>query len=330
MTGGRPPSTWEGAGVVSSYADLSDALTADRVDPLQVAFAAAGAGIDTLGVVVNPLDSLFAAGIGWLIEHVDFLSDPLDALAGDPAAVLEQARAWQAMSAELGATAIGYRHAAATVAAGWNGADPPTPTQGPWTGAPRRWTGVPRTPRNSPTCRLDRRGGRPRPGADPRRHREVPVGRDSVARRRGRRGRRHRRVLPRRASGRRRRAGDLARAHVRAAHLRPARNAGRSRQQRAAARRGAAGHGRRARRGHPEHGRRDRRDRHGDPAVLQIGRQIDDAAGAAVARVASRTCRPGPRSWRAWPHRVHARRLVEAGKQHTGAEQEQRGWPAAD
>jgi uncharacterized protein YukE len=116
------PSTWEGARVVSSYADLADALAQEHVDPAQVAFAAAGAGLDSLGLVTNPLGSLLGAGIGWLIEHVDFLSEPLDALAGDPGAVLQQARAWQGVSAELSAAAIGYREAAATVATGWDGA----------------------------------------------------------------------------------------------------------------------------------------------------------------------------------------------------------------
>ena len=124
MTGAaadQEPSYWEGAGVVSSYADLNKALGA--------------AGRPAAGPLHGgrrrprhprsdhqPLDSLFEAGIGWLIEHVDFLSEPLDALAGDPDEVLAQARAWHAVSAELAATAIGYREAAATAAGGWDGA----------------------------------------------------------------------------------------------------------------------------------------------------------------------------------------------------------------
>ena len=116
------PSTWEGAGFVSGYADLSDALTHEHVDPAQVAFAAAGAGLDTLGVVADPFGSLLEAGFGWLIEHVDALREPLDTLAGDPGAVLEQARAWHSIATELRATAAGYRQAAAGVTVGWDGA----------------------------------------------------------------------------------------------------------------------------------------------------------------------------------------------------------------
>ncbi|OLT09778.1 hypothetical protein BJF78_06110 [Pseudonocardia sp. CNS-139] len=95
-------------------------MSADHVDPMQVAFTATGAGLDMLGTIADPLGSLMEAGIGWLIEHVDFLSEPLDALAGDPDAVLAQAQAWHTVSVELGATAAGYR--AAGGPAGWDGA----------------------------------------------------------------------------------------------------------------------------------------------------------------------------------------------------------------
>ena len=89
----------EGAGVVSSWAELAAALTAEQVDPHQVGFAAAGAGLDTLGAVLHPFDALLQAGLGWLVEHVAFLREPLDALAGDPDAVLAQARHWDRVAA---------------------------------------------------------------------------------------------------------------------------------------------------------------------------------------------------------------------------------------
>jgi hypothetical protein len=111
----------EGAGVLSSYADLADALGAEHVDPTQVAFAAAGAGLDTLGFVADPLDSLLTAGVGWLIEHVDFISEPLDAVAGDPNEIREQAAAWQLVSAELAAVATELRRVSDVVAGDWDG-----------------------------------------------------------------------------------------------------------------------------------------------------------------------------------------------------------------
>jgi hypothetical protein len=123
VTTPEEPGALEGAGVLSSYADLADALGAEHVDPTQVAFTAAGAGLDTLGFVANPLDSLLTAGIGWLIEHVDFLSEPLDAVAGDPNEIREQAAAWHLVSTELAAVATELRRVSDdVVAGGWDGA----------------------------------------------------------------------------------------------------------------------------------------------------------------------------------------------------------------
>jgi hypothetical protein len=116
----QPLDNWEGAGVASSWADLDAAMSADHVDPVQVAYTAAGAGLDTLGAIVEPLDSLASAGVGWLIEHVWFLHEPLDALAGDPTQITAQAQTWQNVGAELGAVAQDHRTAVAALGA-WEG-----------------------------------------------------------------------------------------------------------------------------------------------------------------------------------------------------------------
>lgn len=115
------PMNWEGAGAASSWADLNDALAAEHVDPFQVAFTAAAAGLDTLGAVANPLDSLLAAGVGWLIEHVSFLHEPLDALAGDPQQITAQAQTWHNVAVELQRVAVDYRGQAAALPR-WEGA----------------------------------------------------------------------------------------------------------------------------------------------------------------------------------------------------------------
>ncbi len=115
------PSNWEGSGAASSWADLNAALAAEHVDPAQVAFSAAAAGLDTLGAALSPLDGLLEGGFGWLIEHVWWLHEPLDALAGDPTQITAQARTWHNVAAELGGVAADYRGAAAAVA-GWDGA----------------------------------------------------------------------------------------------------------------------------------------------------------------------------------------------------------------
>jgi hypothetical protein len=116
----QPLDNFEGAGVVSSWADLNAAISADQVDPVQVAYTAAGAGLDTLGAIDEPLDSLLSAGVGWLIEHVWFLHEPLDALAGDPTQITAQAQTWHNVGGELAAVAQDHRGAAAALGA-WEG-----------------------------------------------------------------------------------------------------------------------------------------------------------------------------------------------------------------
>jgi hypothetical protein len=116
----QPLDNFEGGGVVSSWADLDAAISADNVDPLQVAYTAAGAGLDTLGAIVEPLNSLASAGMGWLIEHVWFLHEPLDALAGDPTQITAQAQTCHTGGGELAAVAQDHRASAAALSA-WEG-----------------------------------------------------------------------------------------------------------------------------------------------------------------------------------------------------------------
>ncbi|MGQ0574498.1 MAG: hypothetical protein ACT4RN_09870 [Pseudonocardia sp.] len=110
----------EGAGVVSSWADVVDAHAQDR-GAAEIAVNWTAAGLDTLGVAMNPLGELAAAGIGWLIEEIPFLHEPLDALAGDPIQIEDQARTWQRIAAELRQVAVEHVTAVDGLA-GWDGA----------------------------------------------------------------------------------------------------------------------------------------------------------------------------------------------------------------
>ncbi|WP_300010467.1 PPE domain-containing protein [Pseudonocardia sp.] len=117
----QPLDSWEGAGAVSSIADMNAAWASDHPDPLHIAFATAGAGLDSLDAVMNPLDGLATAAIGWLIEHVWWLHEPLDALAGDPTQITAQAQTWQQVAEQLGAVASAYRAETAGGVEGWEG-----------------------------------------------------------------------------------------------------------------------------------------------------------------------------------------------------------------
>jgi hypothetical protein len=107
---------FEGAGVLSSWKDIVTAGSAG-----ELAAAATNAELATLGAVMNPLDALVGAGIGWLIEHVWFLHEPLDVLAGDPVQVTAHARTWENVSKAVVALAADYR-ADVDRLTGWDGA----------------------------------------------------------------------------------------------------------------------------------------------------------------------------------------------------------------
>lgn len=109
----------EGAGLYSSTSDVGAAWAA--AEPGQILYSTAGLGLDALGALADPFGALATAGLGWLIEHVDFLHEPLDALAGDPTQIAAQARTWRNVGEELHRVAVAYGDGAAAVP-GWDGA----------------------------------------------------------------------------------------------------------------------------------------------------------------------------------------------------------------
>ena len=114
---GKTPAL-EGTRVTSSWVDLGEAVAEEQPDGLTIAFAAAAAGLDTLGAVTDPFDEVLSSAAGWFIEHVWFLREPLDALAGDPQQVIAQARTWSNIASEL--RSIAADQTAADVP-GWSG-----------------------------------------------------------------------------------------------------------------------------------------------------------------------------------------------------------------
>lgn len=79
-----------------------------------------GGGLDTLNDTTDPLGGLASGGVGWLIEHVAFLREPLDYLTGDPGAIKQHARHWQDVAEQL--TALGeQRKTGARGTSDWQG-----------------------------------------------------------------------------------------------------------------------------------------------------------------------------------------------------------------
>jgi uncharacterized protein YukE len=79
-------------------------------------------GLDLLNMVMDPLGELAAAGVGWVIEHVGFLNDALDELAGDPEAIKAQAKHRDGIASDLEAAAQEYDSKATSLAGTWTSA----------------------------------------------------------------------------------------------------------------------------------------------------------------------------------------------------------------
>ncbi|RZS37584.1 hypothetical protein EV193_105142 [Herbihabitans rhizosphaerae] len=112
-----PSSATAGAGLVNditvtaqSMADGNSAGT--TMGLMSTAF-------DALSFAADPLQGLLSAGIGWLIEHVSFLREPLDKLAGDPGAIQAEADTWKNIETELGKIKGDYENAMKTEIASW-------------------------------------------------------------------------------------------------------------------------------------------------------------------------------------------------------------------
>ncbi|MBW0104784.1 WXG100 family type VII secretion target, partial [Pseudonocardia sp. KRD291] len=120
MTTVEPERDWaEGSGALSSYKDLGESF--GEQDAGGIAAAGSAAGLDTLGLAMDPVGTILGGVAGWAIEHISFLREPLDAMLGDPPEIEARAKAWHLLSLELAAQATAFDGAMAREVAGWEG-----------------------------------------------------------------------------------------------------------------------------------------------------------------------------------------------------------------
>lgn len=81
----------------------------------------AATALDGVATAIDPLGSLFAAGAGWLIEHLEPLKGWLDDLAGDPGAILGQAAEMDGVAAGVAAIGTDLRRRARRDVGGMDG-----------------------------------------------------------------------------------------------------------------------------------------------------------------------------------------------------------------
>ncbi|MER6667965.1 PPE domain-containing protein [Amycolatopsis japonica] len=114
---------FKGSGLGDSIEGLVGTLnpkTDEDIDAFALAMDGVSVGLDALSMVLNPLGELVKAGVGWLMENLDFIREPLEILTGDPELVQRAAQTWNNIAIELEAVAGDYEGSLSTTS-GWDG-----------------------------------------------------------------------------------------------------------------------------------------------------------------------------------------------------------------
>lgn len=108
-----------GIGIVESAADVTNGIQSGSW--AEIGIGAAGLGLETLSIAMDPAGALLSAGVAWLMEHVEPLSQILDQLAGNADAVASHAATWRNVAQAVGEVATDFGPAVAADTAGWTG-----------------------------------------------------------------------------------------------------------------------------------------------------------------------------------------------------------------
>ncbi len=111
---------YSGIGILDSTTQCVDAISSG--DWIDIGINTAAASLDALSLASDPAGALLSYGIGWLIEHIDALSEPLDWLAGDPDAISTHAQTWGNVSHAVSAVRHDYAHTVSSDLTTWQGA----------------------------------------------------------------------------------------------------------------------------------------------------------------------------------------------------------------
>ncbi|SDC33381.1 WXG100 family type VII secretion target [Actinokineospora iranica] len=116
---------YEGAGAVESVAGFVDTLVADSegegVDVIDATLGGVGMVVDLVSSAANPLAAVFSAGVGWLMEHISFIREPLDALLGNPDEINANTDQLKTAALEMKMIAQEHREDLASVGESWEG-----------------------------------------------------------------------------------------------------------------------------------------------------------------------------------------------------------------
>ncbi|MGH3992032.1 MAG: WXG100 family type VII secretion target [Pseudonocardiaceae bacterium] len=111
---------YSGIGILDSATQCVEAISSG--DWIDIGINTAAASLDTLDLASDPAGALLSYGIGWLIEHVDALSEPLNWLAGNPDAISTHAQTWGNVAHAVSAVRHDYEHTVGSDLTTWQGA----------------------------------------------------------------------------------------------------------------------------------------------------------------------------------------------------------------
>ncbi|WP_158879633.1 hypothetical protein [Amycolatopsis anabasis] len=110
----------EGAGMAQDFIGGTEKiLSGDWTEGL---LDLAAGGLDIKELIKDPMQALVSMGLGWVIEHVSFLKEPLDWLTGNQDTLDLTVQTWQKISEHIQKTAEDLTESARKDCAHWEGA----------------------------------------------------------------------------------------------------------------------------------------------------------------------------------------------------------------
>jgi hypothetical protein len=116
----QQPTAYAGIGILDPTIRCVNAISSG--DWIEVGIDTASASLDALSYVSNPAGALLSYDVGWLIEHVEILSEPLDWLAGSPDAIAAHGQTWGNVADAVSAARHDYAHTVSGDLTTWQGA----------------------------------------------------------------------------------------------------------------------------------------------------------------------------------------------------------------
>ncbi|GDY32304.1 WXG100-like domain-containing protein [Gandjariella thermophila] len=119
VTSGPGGNWYSGTGIIDDFLQYKKDI--ESGNGWASSFDMVAVGLDTLGLIQDPLGSALSMLAGWMIDHLKPLKLMLDELAGNPDTVTGVANTWKNISRQLTTTGTNYRESVSRDIAGWHG-----------------------------------------------------------------------------------------------------------------------------------------------------------------------------------------------------------------